>query len=90
MSVPHVIVVHAAACHFCADALEALAEIGCRFPMRVDLVEADSARGLALVAAYRPGMFPLVLLDGALFSSGRLPRRKLHARLSSRPAVSTR
>jgi hypothetical protein len=35
-------------------------------------------------------MFPLVLLDGAFFSQGRLPRRKLRALLASRPAVSPR
>jgi hypothetical protein len=30
-------------------------------------------------------MFPLVLVDGAFFSAGRLPRRKL-ARLLTQPA----
>lgn len=90
MRIPEITVVHAPACHFCADALDALAELGRQFPLRLELVEAGSPRGTALVAAYRPGMFPLVLFDGGFFSSGRLPRRKLLARLLSSPAVTTR
>jgi len=35
-------------------------------------------------------MFPLVLVDGAFFSQGRLPRRKLRALLASGPVVSPR
>lgn len=90
MSVPHVIVVHSVACHFCADAEKALAELGAEFPMRIELVAADSPEGRALVDSYRPGMFPLVLFDGVFFSSGRLPRRKLRARLAPYQAVSPR
>jgi hypothetical protein len=32
-------------------------------------------------------MFPLVLVDGAVFSTGRLPRRKLRALLVKRTAA---
>jgi hypothetical protein len=76
--------VHAPACHFCADAQQALAELGRQFPITVELIQADSAEGAELVAEHRPGMFPLVLLDGEVFSTGRLPRRKLHALLEKR------
>jgi len=79
-------VVTAPACPLCADAQAALAELGRDVPVRVDLVAADSDAGQALVGAHRPAMFPLVLVDGAFFSTGRLPRRKLHALLAARPA----
>jgi len=36
---------------------------------------------------HRAPMYPLVLLDGVLFSSGRLPRRKLARLLATRVAT---
>jgi hypothetical protein len=80
---PIITVVHAPACHFCSDAQDALTELGPDLPVRVELVEAGSDAGQALVGAHRPTMFPLVLVDGAFFSQGRLPRRKLRALLAS-------
>lgn len=79
--------VHAPACHFCADAQTALAELAGQFLIEVDLVPADSAPGRTLVGAHRPAMFPLVLVDGVFFSAGRLPRGKLRALLTARPVV---
>ena len=76
--------VHTPACHFCADAQAALTELGREFAIRVDLVAADSDAGQALIGAHRPATFPLVLLDGAYFSAGRLPRRKLSVQLTGR------
>ena len=76
-------VVTAAACHFCADAQAALTELAQAYPLTVRQVEADSTDGQALLHAHGAGMFPLILVDGAFFSVGRLPRRKL-ARLLAR------
>jgi glutaredoxin len=90
MPIPTITVVHTPACHFCADAQDALTGLAHEIPVRVELVEAGSAAGLALVGAYRPTMFPLVLVDGAFFSQGRLPRRKLRALLGSAQAASPR
>ncbi len=87
MSAVSVVLVHAPACHFCADAEVALAELSREYPVEVELVAAESAAGQALVDAYRPAMFPLVLLDGAFFSAGRLPRRKLRAKLVAGSSV---
>ena len=75
--------VHSPACHFCTDAQAALTELGREFPIRVDLLAADSDAGQALIGAHRPAMFPLVLLDGVRFSAGRLPRRKLRTQLAA-------
>jgi hypothetical protein len=79
--------VRAAACHFCADAQVALADLQRDFPIEVDVVETDSETGAVLVAAHRPATFPLVLVDGAFFSAGRLPRRKLRTLLTARLAA---
>jgi hypothetical protein len=88
MPTTKITLVRATACHFCADAQEVLADLQREYPIEVDAVEMDSESGAVLVAAHRPAMFPLVLVDGAFFSAGRLPRRKLRALLATRPAVS--
>lgn len=79
-----VTVVHAPACHFCDDARTALDELAGNYPIRVELVEAGSNRGRRLLAEHRAGMFPLVLIDDAYFSVGRLPRKKLRGLLDAR------
>ena len=90
---PHtatVTVVTAPGCHFCNDArqvLGAMADAGA--PLRIELVDATSPAGRDLLAAHRPAMNPLVLVDGAWFSAGRLPRRKLQALLARRETANT-
>jgi hypothetical protein len=75
--------VTAPGCHFCEDAHRALTELAAHgAALELDLVEATSPAGLALLALHRPPMNPLVLVDGAYFSAGRLPRRKLQALLA--------
>lgn len=81
-----VLVVSASACHLCADAQEALTEFAEDYPLSVRSVEASSDEGRRVVAAHRPGMFPVVIVDGALFSAGRLPRGKLRKLLDMRAA----
>jgi hypothetical protein len=89
MSIPTITVVHAPACHLCSDAQQALIVLEQEIPFQVDLIEAGSVAGTALVGTHRPTMFPLVLIDGVFFSQGRLPRRKLRTLLESRKAVTT-
>ncbi|WP_421734519.1 glutaredoxin [Cellulomonas sp.] len=79
-----VVVVHAEACHLCDDAVEALTELSRTLPLEVRVVELESAEGASLVAVHRPAMNPLVLVDGAYFSAGRLPRKKLAKLLERR------
>ena len=81
-----VTVVHSPACHFCDDAQDVLAELSATHAIEVSVVEIDSPLGATLVAVHRPAMNPLVLVDGAFFSSGRLPRKKLVRLLESRGA----
>jgi len=79
-----VTVVHAEACHFCDDAEQALALLAEQFALEVSVIEVDSAEGRRLVGAHRPAMNPLVLVDGAYFSAGRLPRKRLTRLLEAR------
>lgn len=79
-----VTVVHAPACHFCDDARQALGELAGDFPLTVELVDCTAPAGAALMCDHRAGMYPLVLVDGAFFSAGRLPRKKLRALLAAR------
>jgi hypothetical protein len=79
-----VTVVHAPACHLCDDAVEVLGGVTARYPLRVEVVELESPEGRRLTAEHRPAMNPLVLVDGARFSAGRLPRRKLEKLLAER------
>ena len=82
-----VTVVTAPACHFCADALTALARLGQAYPLTLEEVAADSQAGQELLSRHGTGMFPLVLIDGQFFSAGRLPRRKLARLLAARGAA---
>lgn len=79
-----VTVVESEGCHFCADAQRALADLAVDFPLIVDALDIRSETGRQLMARHRAAMSPLVLIDGAFFSNGRLPRRKLAKVLSHR------
>jgi thiol-disulfide isomerase/thioredoxin len=84
---PVVTVVHAPACHFCHDAEEALTALAQEYPLVIRRVGIETMEGRALMAEHRPAMNPLVLVDGQLFSAGRLPRKKLAKVLQGRRAV---
>jgi hypothetical protein len=77
-------VVESEACHFCADAHKVLAALATRFPIKVGSIDVRSVAGQAQMSRHRAAMSPLVLLDDAYFSSGRLPRRKLEKTLAAR------
>lgn len=72
-----VIVVTSPACHLCEDALEALAELAPEHHLAVRAVGMLSPEGKELFDRFRASMPPAVIVDGVLFSSGRLPRKKL-------------
>lgn len=86
-TLPRVELVTSPACHFCEEAHAILAVLAADGHITLHTVAADSPRGAGLISRHRPGMFPLILLDGAFFSAGRLPRRKLAAVLQLDGAV---
>jgi hypothetical protein len=80
-----VTLVTAPGCHLCDDAQEVLrALLRDGAPIQLDIIDATSAEGRSLLTVHRPAMNPLVLVDGAYFSAGRLPRRKFRALLAHR------
>lgn len=83
----HITLVESEACHFCEDAHRALAELAATYPLTVHTVDVRSEIGQHLMQTHRASMSPLVLLDDAFFSNGRLPRRKLAKALDRRQAV---
>ena len=78
-----VTLVEAPACHLCEDAKSTLASLAQSYPLTIHVVSMTDEPGRTLMQAHRAPMSPLVLLDGAYFSSGRLPRRKLEKRLAT-------
>lgn len=73
-----VTVVEAPSCHYCEDAHEALEKLAADgHQFRVITLDVREPAGQDLVRQHGAGMSPLVLVDGAFFSQGRLPRRKL-------------
>ncbi len=76
-----VVVVRSRGCHLCEDAIEALDELGREFPLRVRVVQLETPEGRAIMAKHRAGLSPAVVIEGELFSSGRLPRKKLRRML---------
>ena len=74
-------------CHLCEDAREALAGFAREQALDVRIVDAASPEGWALLGRFRPGLLPLLLLDGEPFSIGRLPRKKLRRALERLEAV---
>lgn len=82
-----VTVVTTPACHLCEDAQAALTDLARTYPLEVQVVAAGSAAGQLLVRQHGTGMFPLVVVDRAFFSAGRLPRRKLARVLAARAAA---
>ena len=73
-----VTVVEAPSCHFCADAHEALQRLADDgHVLEVTTVDVRDPAGQALLRRHGAALSPLVLVDGAFFSQGRLPRRKL-------------
>jgi glutaredoxin len=79
-----VTVVESETCHFCDDARRVLTDLAVDFPLVVDTLDIRSETGRQLMALHRAAMSPLILVDGAFFSHGRLPRRKLANLLDQR------
>ena len=82
--VPAVTLLVTTGCHFCEDARDDLIARAVHGDLRLNVVSLESEQGQALQATHRPSMFPLALLDGKPFSTGRLPRKKLDHALAQR------
>lgn len=71
-------VVKSPSCHYCTDAHRALEQLAADGHMfGVVTLDLRHASGQDLMRRHGAAMSPLVLVNGAFFSQGRLPRRKL-------------
>jgi len=82
-----VLVVTSPACHLCEDALEVLGELAPEYGLTVRDTHIGSVEGRAVFERFHPPLPPFVIIDGDLFSSGRLPRKKLRKYLERSKAV---
>ncbi len=80
-------VVEAEACHFCHDARMALDELTADYPLRIRTLDMREPAGFQLMQEHRAALSPLILIDGAFFSQGRLPRGKIKQLLEARAAA---
>lgn len=74
-------------CRFCVLATAVLARVGEEYPLLVRTVDLDTADGRALAARHGVPFAPGVLLDGRMFSYGRLSERRLRRHLARRCAA---
>jgi glutaredoxin len=73
-----------ASCASCEQAKEALARLAVEYPLEIHEIGLATEQGLALAARHGIVFAPGVLVDGAMFSYGRLPEKKLRRYLSRR------
>lgn len=69
-------------CQFCDSATAVLARVGEDHPLTVRRVDLGSEEGRALAARHGVLFAPGVLLDGQMFSYGRLSERRLRRHLT--------
>ncbi len=68
-------------CHFCEQAKDVLARLRGEYDLRVREVALESEEGRSLALESAAPFPPVVLLNGATFSYGRLSERKLRKAL---------
>jgi len=68
-------------CHFCEQAKDVLARLGGEYDLRVREVALESEEGRSLALESAALFPPVVFLNGATFSYGRLSERKLRKAL---------
>ena len=70
-------------CVFCDQAKEILARLAADFPLNVHEVGLDTEEGRKLAIQHAVMFAPGILLDGKLFSYGRLSEKKLRRQLAA-------
>lgn len=73
-------------CRFCEIAVAVLARVAEDHPLTVRHVGLDTDDGRALAARHGVMFAPGILIDGEMFSYGRLSERRLRRRLTRHPA----
>lgn len=73
-------------CRFCEHATEVLTRVGQDHRLRVRHVELGSEHGRDLAARHGVLFAPGIVLDGVMFSYGRLSERRLRRHLARHPS----
>lgn len=73
-------------CQFCESAQAVLARVGQDYPLAMRSIELGSEQGREMAARHGVLFAPGVLLDGEMFSYGRLSERRLRRHLARRSA----
>lgn len=69
-------------CASCVEAKEVLSRLAREYPVQVQEVGLDTEHGRELATRHGVAFAPGILIDGDLFSYGRLSEKKLRRRLS--------
>lgn len=77
-----IVMVTSPRCDFCEDAEATLLEFSRTRCLDIRLIPNDSPEGRRLVQRFHPSTYPLIVVDGAAFSTGRLHRQTLAAYLT--------
>jgi glutaredoxin len=80
----HVLVLTREQCHWCYEAKATLEQSATIYDLTIDTLDITTPEGEALAVQHGVLFPPGVFLDGALFSCGRLPERKLRKALEQR------
>lgn len=72
-------------CAFCDHAAAVLDRVGADYPLTVRHIELASEQGAELAARHGVLFAPGILIDGQVFSFGRLSERRLRRELTRRP-----
>lgn len=69
-------------CVFCEQAFEILNRLAAQYSLEIQEVPLESGEGRTLAIAHGVMFAPAILLDGKLFSYGRLSEKKLRKKLT--------
>ena len=69
-------------CAFCEQAKGTLSRLALEYPLQFREISLETVEGLELAAQYGVIFAPGILVDGEMFSYGRLPEKRLRRLLS--------
>ncbi len=79
---PSAVLLTAADCRLCEHARKILQRVSAEHPLDLSTISLDSPEGQRLATAHNVLFAPGLLLDGVMFSYGRVSERKLRRALS--------
>ncbi len=81
---PEITLLTQPSCSYCDHAIEILTRLASQYPLRINEISMHTEEGEKLAIKHAVMFAPGILLDGKLFSYGRLSEKKLKAHLELR------